>query len=606
MSRRHRWLFIRTFMGPMLMWPKLMALAFLWAFAPAGQAAEGDWIEQSNRYTQWLLDTNAQYNPEDASSNGLEQYDPAVMDLKPRYAEREEADLEAVAAKLTTALAAETDARVKQDLEILLKSARAQRETSALNRQLMVPYFDLGRILFMSFRMQLDPRLPKKRQAAALVRLHRYVGAEAGYEPIASLARARTEERLNDSTLTWPWVTEVERHLENGQRYREGIRDVFQKSGLKGWQKDFAVLSRQLTQYQDWVRANVLPKARKSNRLPEKIYADNLKSFGVEEDPHRLLERAQFAFMQTRDEMDALARVIAAQKRFPSADYRAVLRELKKTPIPQEQLLALYQGHLAQIEDIIRREHLVTLPKRDALIRLATEAESAAVPGPFLDPPRLIGNTGEPAIFVVMTSNPAAGDAVMDDFGYDAISWGLTTHEARPGHELQFSGMLERGVSSARAIYAFNSANVEGWALYAESIMKQYLPLDAQLCALQMRLMRAARAFLDPMLNLGMIEPEAAQRILTEEVVLSVPFAKKEVDRYTFDAPGQATAYFYGYSALSALRARTELMLGKQFVAQRFHDFIIDQGLLPIDLLDEAVTTQFIPSQKADNTGPAR
>jgi uncharacterized protein (DUF885 family) len=199
-------------------------------------------------------------------------------------------------------------------------------------------------------------------------------------------------------------------------------------------------------------------------------------------------------------------------------------------------------------------------------------------------------------VFVLTTGNPSAAGEVMDDFSYEAVSWGLTTHEARPGHELQFSSMLETGVSTARAVYAFNSANVEGWALYTEALMKQYQPLEAQLCAIQMRLMRAARAFLDPMLNLGMIEPEAAQRILTEQVVLSVPFAKKEVDRYTFDAPGQATAYFYGYSALEALRARTELAMGDKFNQQKFHDFIVTQGLLPLNLLEQSVMTRFVPS----------
>ena len=86
------------------------------------------------------------------------------------------------------------------------------------------------------------------------------------------------------------------------------------------------------------------------------------------------------------------------------------------------------------------------------LIRLATEAESAATPAPHLDTPRLIGNTGEQAAFVLPVTNPnASSDAPMDDFDYDAITWTLTAHEARPGHELQFSAMLEQGVSVARS-----------------------------------------------------------------------------------------------------------------------------------------------------------
>jgi hypothetical protein len=574
----------------------LPLLLFLAPFAPVTQAADTSWIEQSNRYSQWLLEVNARYTPEDAAAFGLEQYDADVIDLKPRYAERQEADLDAVATKLQAARGTETDEHVKQDLQILIDSAQDQRESSALNRRLMAPYFDLGRLLFQSFKSQLDPRVPKQRQQAAVVRLRRYVGAEKGYEPITALMRARLEERLNDASLTWPWVVEVERHLGNSKRYVDGTRELFKESGLKGWEKNFATLTQQLTDYDSWVRSTVLPKARKSNRLPPEIYADNLKQYGVEADPRQLLQRAQFAFMQTRDEMDALARIIAAQKGYKSSDYRDIIRELKKNPIPKDKLLDTYKEHLAKIEDIIRREHLVTLPKRDAVIRLGTEAESAAIPGPFLDPPRLIGNTGEPAVFVLTTANPSAAGEVMDDFSFEAVSWSLTTHEARPGHELQFSSMLETGVSTARAVYAFNSANVEGWALYTEAVMKQYLPLEGQLCALQMRLMRAARAFLDPMLNLGMIEPDAAQRILTEQVVLSVPFAKKEVDRYTFDAPGQATAYFYGYSAVEALRARTELALGDKFNQQKFHDFIVTQGLLPLNLLEQSVMTRFVPS----------
>ncbi len=96
-----------------------------------------------------------------------------------------------------------------------------------------------------------------------------------------------------------------------------------------------------------------------------------------------------------------------------------------------------------------------------------------------------------------------------------------------------------------------------------------------------MRMLRAARAFLDPMLNLGMIEPDAAKRILTEEVMLSEGFAKTEIDRYTFNAPGQATSYFYGYSRLEALRTRVELAVGPKFKELPYHDFIINEGLLP-------------------------
>jgi len=186
----------------------------------------------------------------------------------------------------------------------------------------------------------------------------------------------------------------------------------------------------------------------------------------------------------------------------------------------------------------------------------------------------------------------------VDDYAYDAASWTLIAHEARPGHELQFDSMLEHGVSQARVLYAFNSTNVEGWGLYAEYITKPYMPLEGQLISLQFRLLRAARAFLDPELQAGKIQPADAMKVLTEECVFSVPFANQEVERYTFRMPGQANSYFYGYTKLLQLRKDTEAQLGPKFNQKKFHDFILAQGLLPPNLMREAVMEDFISSQK--------
>jgi hypothetical protein len=566
--------------------------------APVVWAEQQEWIATSDRYSATLVQLEAKYTPEEAAAVGAEGHDGDIIDLKPGHVEQQEADLEVFAKDLQKALATEGDPRVKQDIEILLTAARDQQTTLELNRKLMLPYMDLPQTLFESFRTLLDPRVTKNRHAAALIRLRRYVGEEHGYEPITTLQRARVEERLSDTTLTGPWIAEVEQDLKNQDQYLQGIKDLLQKSGLKGWQKNFATLSAQVVSYDDWVRATVLPHARKTNQLPAQIYTDNLKQFGVRMQPEELIDRALVLYAQTRDEMQSLAAVIAQQHGWKTSDYHDVIRELKKQHIPDDRLLEVYRERLGRIETIAREQHLISLPTRQAVIRLATPAESAAEPAAHLSVPRLIGNTGEPGEFVLPTSNPNADSKQdMDDFKYDAITWDLTTHEARPGHELQFATVIEHGVSTARALFAFNSANAEGWALYSEAFMKQYLPLDAQMGTLQMRLLRAARAFLDPMLNLGMIQPDAAKHLLMDEVMLSEPNAKQEVDRYTFRAPGQATSYFYGYSKLEALRAKVELALGDRFAPQPYHDFIVGQGLLPLDLLERTVMHGFVKSQ---------
>lgn len=571
-----------------------LLLAPWWA-----QAADADWLEQSNRNAQILLEVSARYNPEFASSLGVEGHDAEVFDLKPQYLERQEADLEAAAVRFEALRAAAGDSRIRQDLDILIEAARSQRETSQLNRKYLLPFFDLPQAVYGGFQNLLDSRVAKERQKAAVTRLSRYVGAEKGFEPVTLLARARYEESAGDPALLGPWVVEAQQYLDNQNRYLDGIEKLFKESGLKGWQKDMGTLRRQVDEYGAWVRSVVLPRARKSSQLPTELYANNLKAFGVQMSPQELMERALANYVQTRDELESVAKAVAEQRKWKVESYRDVIRALKKERIPADQLLKLYTARLAQIEEIVRREHIVTLPNRQAVIRLATEAESAASPAPHIDPPRLVGNTGEAAEFVLPLTNPNARPGTeMNDFNYDAIAWTLTAHEARPGHELQFAAMLERGVSTARVVYAFNSANVEGWALYAEAVMKKYLPAEGQVGALQMRMMRQARAFLDPMVNLGLIEPAEVQRFLMEEIVLSEPMAKQEVDRYTFSAPGQATSYYYGYSKLDALRTKVELALTGRFREQPYHDFIIGQGLLPFDLLEKAVMEEFVPSQR--------
>ncbi|HKQ14553.1 MAG TPA: DUF885 domain-containing protein [Steroidobacteraceae bacterium] len=563
--------------------------------APAAFAAQPSWIEESNRHAQVLLEVMARYNAETAASLGVEGHDSEIFDLKPRFSERQEQDLGAAIAQLEQLRGSATDPLVRRDLDILIGAAGDQKHSTELNRQLALPFFDLGQAVFRGFQDLLDPRIPKPRQKAVLSRLHRYVGAEKGYEPVTVLARARYEEQAGNAQLIGPWIVEAQQYLDNQPRYLDGIQKLLEGSGLKGWQKDMQSLRAQFDEYAKWATATVLPRARKTNQLPAELYADSLKRFGVQMDPHEIMARALASYQQTRSEIEPLARRIAEERKWAKTDYRDVIRELKKQRIADDKLLALYTGRLEQIEAIIRRENFVTLPQRKAVIRLATAAESAATPAPHIDPPRLIGNTGEPAEFVLPTSNPnAAPGTVMDDFNYDAIAWTLTAHEARPGHELQFANMLEHGVSTARVVFALNSANVEGWALYAEAELKQYLPPEGQLGALQMRMMREARAFLDPMLNLGLIEPDAAQRFLMQEVMLSEPMAKQEVDRYTFQAPGQATSYFYGYSRLNALRTRLELALAGRFDRHRYHDFIVAQGPLPFDLLEKAVAEEFL------------
>ncbi len=578
----------------------LALMALLLPSAAVAQAAPAapklqPWVEKSNQNTKIVNEVVARFGPEGAGQLGIEGLDEQIVDLKPNIVERTRAATREVLAELKKRHAAEKGPLVKQDLEILIQGAEDNIRNADINEKYYVPYNNVTRLVFGGLRALLDDQIAPSRRQAAVVRLRKYAGLDPGYEPITKLAMDRTREGKRPGLLGPP-KEQVEQDLSRNPFFVDGIAKLLEKYKIEGWQEPYAKLKEQLAEYDKFIRAEILPIARTDFRLPPEDYAFNLHQYGVDIPPQELAKRAHAAFDQLQKEMQTIAADVAKERGFASADYRDVIRELKKKQLIGEAILPHYKERLAEIEKVIARERLVTLPARPARIRIATEAESAASPAPNMRPPRLIGNTGEQGEFVLPLNFPGKEGEIKryDDFTYEAVSWTLTAHEARPGHELQFAAMVEAGVSQARAVYAFNSTNVEGWGLYAESILLPYMPKEGQLVSLQARLMRAARAYLDPELQAGKVTPEQALAVLKTDVVLSDAMATQEVERYTFRAPGQATSYFYGYTRLQDLRKEVEAKLGKKFDRQKFHDFILNQGLLPPDLLRKAVLAEFV------------
>jgi uncharacterized protein (DUF885 family) len=560
--------------------------------APARAAASGrDWIARSNQNAQILLDVQAQYAPEFAARTGVSGIDDRISDFTPGHRARQREAVGKALATLQQRQQGERDPQVSEDLAILVDAAQRQIRGSELHEKLEVPYTNLPRMIFGSIRSLLDPQIAKERRPAALARVRKYAGLEAGTTPVVQLVEAEIRDGLAKGLLP-PSRVEVENDLHTSKFLIDGIDKLFAQYSIAGYEQPVAALHGQLEQYLSFVQADVLPKAREDFRLPPELYEFQLRQIGVDIPGEELAQRAHEGFTRIQSEMQVLAERIAKARGLANWDYREVIKELKKKQIPDDQVLAFYQHRLAQIEDIIREHRLVTLPERPARIRLGTPAENAQQPAPHMSPPRLIGNTGEQGEFVLPLSVPGKVEQKYDDFNYDAAAWTLTAHEARPGHELQFDGMVEHGVSLARAIFAFNSVNAEGWGLYAEAITLPYMPDEGKLISLQLRLQRAARAFLDPEMQMRKWSPKRAREFLQREVVLSPAFATEEVDRFTFRSPGQATSYYYGYLRLLELREAAEKQLGKKFDPLTFHDTILAQGLLPPDLMKKAVLAE--------------
>jgi hypothetical protein len=571
----------------------------------AGADSGKSWIAKSNEYADILIEIEKKHSPESASHDGLKQYDELISEDTHEDDAAENNERRAALEKFKAALATEQDKNVKQDLEIMIHNTELLLCGYQYGLDHQVPFRNASAEVFSGIQVLLDDQVAADRRPAAVIRLRKYAGVEPGSTPLTDKLKKFTESQMAKPNMIYSSRARVESDLSRNELYVTGIASLFKKYNLQGWEEPYAKLKTELTAYDEWVRATILPKARPDFRQPPELYALNLGFIGIDIPPADLAAIAHKSFTEYQAEMQTIAAQIAKQRGWPNSDYREVIKRLKQDQLVGDSILPFYKDRLKAIEGIIVKENLVSLPDRPARIRIGTPAESAQQPAPHMVPPPLLNNTGQQGEFVLPLNMPAgAGSAKaekVDDYTFDAGSWTLIAHEARPGHELQFDSMLEHGVSIARSRYAFNSTNVEGWGLYSEYITKPYMPLEGQLISLQFRLLRAIRAFSDPELQAGKVQPADVMTTLTVDGCFSVPFANQEVERYTFRMPGQANSYFYGYTKLLQLRKDTEAALGPKFDQKKFHDFILGQGLLPPDLMRKAVMEDFIPAAQANH-----
>jgi len=218
--------------------PAAMLGAITLAFASlSGTAAavEPGWVGKSNDNAKLLLNLMAKYSPESASSLGVDGYDEQITDMSRDLYDATVSDTRAVVQELQKRLKAETNPKIKQDLEILIGAANDQMASTALQRNLMMPFQDVSGLLFGVVQQTIDPRIPKERQKTLLVRLQKYAGLAKGYRPITELAQERLQERLKaNPALLGPYKAEVEQVINDAPTMIRVSRMCWPRAGWKG------------------------------------------------------------------------------------------------------------------------------------------------------------------------------------------------------------------------------------------------------------------------------------------------------------------------------------------------------------------------------------
>ena len=173
-------------------------------------------------------------------------------------------------------------------------------------------------------------------------------------------------------------------------------------------------------------------------------------------------------------------------------------------------------------------------------------------------------------------------------------------HEGVPGHHMQIAIAQELpGVPEFRRQGNYN-AYAEGWALYSERLGKEigfYQNPFIDYGRLNDDMLRAIRLVVDTGLHTKGWTREESIRYLAENSGYHVDYAAAEIDRYIVN-PGQALGYKIGELKIKALRAKAKAALGDRFDLRRFHNALIDDGALPLTVL-EARIDEFIEKEKS-------
>ena len=175
----------------------------------------------------------------------------------------------------------------------------------------------------------------------------------------------------------------------------------------------------------------------------------------------------------------------------------------------------------------------------------------------------------------------------------------LTFHEAVPGHHFQIALNQENeDLTLYRKMGYRTSAFTEGWALYSEQLAVEVgmtKNLYDELGVLQSEMFRANRLVVDTGMHFKRWTREEAMAYMKKTTGMSDTEVRVEIERYIV-WPGQATSYKMGMLKILELRQKAKNALGERFDIKKFHTIVLDQGIVPLFILEDIVDQWILES----------
>ncbi|GHA97592.1 hypothetical protein GCM10009069_20610 [Algimonas arctica] len=220
----------------------------------------------------------------------------------------------------------------------------------------------------------------------------------------------------------------------------------------------------------------------------------------------------------------------------------------------------------------------LTKPKADMIVKRVEPFREATAFGAFYDSPALDGS--RPGTYYINLKD------MVDQPTF--LQQALAYHEGIPGHHMQIAIAQElQGLPEFRALGG-HTAFIEGWGLYAEEIPKElglYTDPYKEFGQLGMEIFRAARLVVDTGIHAKKWTREEAAQYYLANIPNPEGDVRAEIDRYIV-WPGQATAYMIGKLKIIELRRKAEAALGDAFDVREFHDAVLTNGSVPLDILE--------------------
>ncbi len=223
----------------------------------------------------------------------------------------------------------------------------------------------------------------------------------------------------------------------------------------------------------------------------------------------------------------------------------------------------------------------ITKPKANMVVKRVEPFREATAFGAFYNSPALDGS--RPGTYYINLKD-------LEDqpkFLMQALAY----HEGIPGHHMQIAIAQElEGLPKFRTLGG-HTAFTEGWALYSEALPKEiglYTDPYKEFGQLGMEIFRAARLVVDTGIHSKKWDREQAVQYYLDNIPNPEGDVRAEIDRYIV-WPGQATAYMIGKLKIEELRSKAEAKLGETFDIRQFHDTLIANGSVPLNILEELV-----------------